>query len=101
MPTLKWHPDALDDVARLYDFLAVNSPVAARHAASVIREAADRVAENPEIGVPRAEFREWFAPFGRSSYVLRYAILDGGEVLVTRVWHSRERRRNVTSGNAV
>jgi len=25
MPTLKWHPDALDDVARLYDFLAVNS----------------------------------------------------------------------------
>jgi plasmid stabilization system protein ParE len=79
MSTLSWHPDALDDVARLYDFLAVNSP---------------------EIGVPRAEFREWFAPFGRSSYVLRYAILDGGEVLVTRVWHSRE-RRDVTYGNAV
>ncbi|WP_287193686.1 type II toxin-antitoxin system RelE/ParE family toxin [Paraburkholderia sp.] len=94
MPALIWHPDALDDVARLYDFLAPNSPVAARHAASVILEAADRVAENPAIGVPRVEFREWFAPFGRSAYVLRYAILDGGDVIVTRVWHSREHRSN-------
>jgi toxin ParE1/3/4 len=64
----------------------------ARRAASVIAEAADQVAENPMIGAPRAEFREWPARFGRSSYILRYIILDGDEVLMTRVWHSRELR---------
>ncbi|MFP3504828.1 type II toxin-antitoxin system RelE/ParE family toxin [Burkholderia sp. SIMBA_062] len=97
MPALIWHPDALEDIARLYDFLVVNSPTAAQRAAEVIMEAADLVAENPSIGAPRAEFREWPARFGRSSYVLRYAVLDD-EVLVTRVWHSREFR--LTAGDA-
>ncbi|ATF34068.1 type II toxin-antitoxin system RelE/ParE family toxin [Burkholderia thailandensis] len=87
-----WHPDALEDVARLYDFLLTNSPAAARRAAQIIVDAANLIAENPGIGAPRAEFREWAARFGRSSYVIRYALLDGGEVLVTRVWHSREHR---------
>ena len=93
MPSLIWHPDALDDVARLYDFLAPVSPAAAQHAARVIREAADQVAGNPYIGSPRAEFREWPARFGRSAYVLRYHILPSGNVLITRVWHSREFRQ--------
>ncbi|WP_063533137.1 type II toxin-antitoxin system RelE/ParE family toxin [Burkholderia sp. MSMB1589WGS] len=92
MSTLIWHPDALEDVARLYDFLATNSPAAARRAAQIIVDAADLIAENPGIGAPRAEFREWMARFGRSSYVIRYAVLDAGDVLVTRVWHSREHR---------
>ncbi|WP_240702491.1 type II toxin-antitoxin system RelE/ParE family toxin [Trinickia terrae] len=46
MSSLIWHPDALDDVARLYDFLFPHSPEAARRAASVILEAADLIAEN-------------------------------------------------------
>jgi plasmid stabilization system protein ParE len=47
MPTLTWHPDALDDIARLYDFLVSASPSAAQRAADIIREAADQIAENP------------------------------------------------------
>lgn len=90
MPALIWHPDALDDVARLYDFLAPVSASVARRAALVIQDAADRIVDNPGVGTPRAEFREWFAPFGRSAYVLRYYVLPTGEVLITRVWHSRE-----------
>lgn len=89
MPALIWHPDALDDVARLYDFLAPVSLAAAQRAASVILDAADKVAENPGVGTPRAEFREWPARFGRSAYILRYCILPSGDVLITRVWHSR------------
>jgi plasmid stabilization system protein ParE len=91
IPALIWHPDALDDVARLYDFLAPASLSAAQRAAAVIRDAADKLAENPNIGASHAEFREWPARFGRSAYILRYYILPTGEVLVTRVWHSRER----------
>ncbi|KVD75473.1 protein of the plasmid stabilization system [Burkholderia sp. ABCPW 14] len=87
-----WHPDAVDDVERLHDFLAANSVAAASRAAQVIRAAGYLIAENPGLGTPRAEFREWAAKFGRSSFVLRYAILGDGDVLVTRVWHSRELR---------
>ncbi|MGA9991601.1 MAG: type II toxin-antitoxin system RelE/ParE family toxin [Thiobacillaceae bacterium] len=93
MPTLIWHPDALDDVARLYDFLAPASPSAAQRAASAIKDAADRIADNPGLGTPRAEFREWPAKFGRSAYILRYFVLSSGDVLITRVWHSREQRQ--------
>lgn len=92
MSALIWHPDALDDVARLYDFPAPVSLSAAERAALTIQDAADRIAENPAMGTPRAEFREWFAPFGRSSYVLRYYLLPSDDVLITRVWHSRENR---------
>lgn len=53
MPSLIWHPDALDDVARLYDFLAPTSLSAAQRAASVISDAADQIAKNPRIGVAR------------------------------------------------
>jgi toxin ParE1/3/4 len=92
MPALIWHPDALEDIARLYDFLASSSLSAARRSASIILDAADQIAENSGIGAPRAEFREWPAKFGRSAYIIRYHILPSGDVLITRVWHSRERR---------
>ena len=92
MPSLIWHPDALDDIARLYDFLAPVSPSAARRVALVILEAADKIAEHPGIGTPRAEFKEWPAKFGRSAYILRYCEVPTGEILITRIWHSRELR---------
>jgi len=92
MPALIWHPVALADVARLYDFLAPVSPSAAQRAASIIRDAANQIAGNPTIGAPRAEFREWPAKFGRSAHIPRYHILPSGEALLTRIWHSRELR---------
>lgn len=92
MSALKWHPDALGDVSRLYDFLAPASPAAARRAAAVILEAADKIAAIPGIGTQRAEFKEWRAKFGHSAYILRYHVLPDGDVLITRVWHSRELR---------
>jgi plasmid stabilization system protein ParE len=87
-----WHPDALNDVARLYDFLAATSPAAAQRSASVILDPADRIEATPHIGLARAEFREWSASFGRSAYILRYAILPTEEILIVRVWHNRELR---------
>jgi plasmid stabilization system protein ParE len=92
MSLLIWHPDALDDIARLYDFLAPVSPAAARQSAVVIKKAANEIAANPAIGTPRAEFREWPAKFGRSRYVVRYLLIPSNVVLITRVWHSRECR---------
>jgi toxin ParE1/3/4 len=92
MPALIWHPDALADVARLHQFLAQTSPAAARRGAAAIIKTSDKIIKNPLLGSPRMEFREWPAKFGKRAYVLRYFILDNGDVLITRVWHSRETR---------
>jgi len=92
MPTLTWHSDALADVARLHQFLAQQNPAAAQRGAAAIIKAADKILKHPRLGVPRAEFREWPAKFGKRAYVLRYYILDNDDILITRVWHSREQR---------
>ena len=82
MPELIWHPDALVDIAKLDDFLAPTIPAAARQAAKAILDAADKIASNSGIGTPHAEFRAWPAKFERSAYVLRYFILQTGDILV-------------------
>jgi plasmid stabilization system protein ParE len=37
--------------------------------------------------------RELVVPFGRSAYIVRYALLTkADEVIILRVWHGREQR---------
>jgi len=92
MPALIWHPDALADIERLHDFLAQTSPSAAQRGASAIICAARKILKDPYTGSPYAEFREMPAKFGRRAYILRYIVLPNNDVLITRVWHSREQR---------
>ena len=92
MPALIWHPDALADIDRLHQFLAQRNPAAARRGAAAIIKTAGKILQHPHLGAPRAEFREWPAKFGKRAYMLRYFILENGDVLITRVWHSREQR---------
>lgn len=92
---LIWSPGALDDVQELIRFLdgATGDNTAGNRAANVILEAADRLVEQPHIGKPaRDDMREWFAVFGAGAYVLRYRVTPAGDILVIRVWHSREDR---------
>lgn len=49
----------------------------------------------PNSGRPSgvAGVRELIVPFGRAAYVVRYAFMaDRDEVIMLRVWHSREER---------
>ena len=89
-----WLPEALEDVARLYDFLAEMNPQAARNAAERIGDAARQLEDFPERGQPMEDGvrRQVFANFGAGAYVIRYRRDDQGSVVVVRVWHSRERR---------
>jgi hypothetical protein len=44
-------------------------------------------------GVPGV--RELIVPFGRSAYVLRYALLPmTDEIVILRIWHGREGERD-------
>jgi plasmid stabilization system protein ParE len=55
----------------------------------------NRSISSPERGRPASvsNARELIVPFGRSSYVVRYAYRgERDEVVIFRIWHSRERR---------
>ena len=81
MPPLIWSQPALQDVARLYSFLAPKSRDAAQRAVKAIRQE-----ELPP------EFREWVIEFGHGAYVALYHN-DGKQVVILvilAIRHGRE-----------
>ena len=96
MPEVIWLPQALRDVDRLYRFLLENNAQAAQRAAETIVNATVPLKEFPEFGTPvpdKPNLRDIYAAFGHSSYVIRYALSRNGSVLITRVWHGKEKGR--------
>lgn len=74
MPDLRWLPEAVADLDRLFRFLKEKNPPAARRAAGTIRKGADLLRSAPEIGRPMADGtgrRELVIPFASGGYVLR------------------------------
>ena len=95
MAELKWLPEALDDLERLFAFLRERNPVAAARAAQTILDGADLLLTSPRLSRPmpdQTQRRELFIPFASSAYVLR-SMLEGDDTpVIIRVWHSREVR---------
>jgi plasmid stabilization system protein ParE len=81
------------DIARLVDFLAARNRRAAIRAVGVIDAALASLADFPNRGAPgpRTSYREIQVRFGRGAYIVRYQVRPEG-VLVTRLFHSNERR---------
>ena len=94
MPTIKWLPEALDDLQRLHAFIEPHSPGAARRAVNTLIDAADSLVEFPEKGRPwdlEMGFRELSVRFGVRGYLIRYRYVDN-IVFIIRVWHALENR---------
>ena len=93
MPRLIWAPSALLDVQRLYRFLAVKNPDAARRVVKAIRQGAKVLEQQPRVGRPVEEmdneYRDWIIDFGDSGYVARYRV-DPQFVSVLAVRHEKE-----------
>lgn len=90
-----WRHRALEDIDRLYNFLFEKNEEAAIKAARVILRGSTLLEESSRLGRPMADGtgrRELFIPFGSGFYVLRY-FLASGAVVIVRVWHGRENRR--------
>jgi plasmid stabilization system protein ParE len=87
--------EAISDLRRIRDFLASNNPAAAMRAMDRIWSALGRVEQMPHMGKPTNDLkiRQIVVPFGSGAYVVRYLFDDVEDaVLVTRLWHSREKR---------
>ena len=93
MPRVIWSPAALQDVQRLYQFLATKNTDAAKRAAKFIREGVQILCRQPGIGRPvedmNPEFREWIIDFGDSGYIALYRF-DGQTAVILAVRHQRE-----------
>ena len=84
---------AQSDLERLREFLQDKSPTAAQHAVSVLDAAMGSLDAFPERGLPSdvPGVRELIVPFGRSAYVLRYALFPSADdIVILRIWHGRE-----------
>lgn len=94
MKTIKWLPEAREDLQRLHEFLSLYSQNAATKAIHKLIAAVDSLKEFPEKGRPwdlEMNFRELPVTFGARGYVIRYRITDN-EVVIVRVWHALENR---------
>lgn len=93
MSQLIWTPPALNDVQRLYRFLAARDAGAAQRAVKAIRAGVQILVRQPGLGRPLEEmdvdFREWLIEFGSRGYVVLYRIEDDS-VIILAVRHQRE-----------
>jgi plasmid stabilization system protein ParE len=95
MAKLKWLPEALEDVERLYEFLHSKDVEAANQCVATILDGTKLLKASPRIGRPMSDEmrqRELFMSFGAGAYVLRYKLDDAETIIIVRVWHSRENR---------
>jgi plasmid stabilization system protein ParE len=87
---IRFSPESVQDLKRLYDFLAQHDTETARTTVLNLKTAINRFAEMPHIGRPLEDIegvREFV--FGR--YVVRYLVRDEA-VYILRFWHSKESR---------
>lgn len=88
---------AQSDLERLHAFLQDKSPAAAQRAVGVLGAAMRSLDSFPQRGLISSipGVRELIVPFGRSAYVLRYALLPmTDEIVILRIWHGREGERD-------
>lgn len=90
--SIRWTPEARDDVDRLADFVAAHDPHRADQIEQDLSEAPKRLLQFPRRGPRLSEFdpRE-VREYRISNYLLRYE-LAGTDIVVLRFFHAREDR---------
>lgn len=92
MRKLIWLDSAVNDVVRLREFIAANNPKAAKQAAEILKQAAAKLIEIPNIGKPAPDlldYRDLKIRFGAAGYIMRYRIYRN-DIYVVHVRHYRE-----------
>jgi len=92
VPQVVYSRRALDDLERLFRFLAEEDPAAATAAAAAIRSGADVLANHPLVGRRVAgDLHELVISFGRSGYVALYRFVPHqAQARILGVRHQRE-----------
>ncbi len=87
--------DAVEDLARLREFIKIHHPVAAHRISAKLIESITTLIEHPKIGfpVPKAPDPEMIRDLIIGDYIVRY-MLHKNTTVILRIWHHREDREN-------
>lgn len=92
--TVRFTPEAEDDLLPLYDFLLARDVKAAERALDAIRGAVELLRFSPfscrKALADNPFLRELIIPFGSAGYVALFEIESGGAVNILAVRHQRE-----------
>jgi addiction module RelE/StbE family toxin len=90
--TIRWTPEAVEDLARLHDLLVEHNPRAALRAVTVLRNSVRQLVPHPHLGSPLRGFepRE-VRRLVIGDYEMRYEVA-GEAIHILRFFHTREDR---------
>ena len=92
---LAYSVDAVEDLARLREFIEIHSPLAAQEISAKLVEGISTLIDHPKIGHPvdKAPDPELIRDLILGKYIARY-ILHKNTIVILRVWHHREDRES-------
>jgi plasmid stabilization system protein ParE len=88
---IRYTPEAIVDLHRLREFIAINNPVAAQRVATQLLAGIEKLKLFPKIGVQvlRAPQPEFIRDLFIGNYTTRY-LISKDEIIILRLWHSKE-----------
>ncbi|WP_320007386.1 type II toxin-antitoxin system RelE/ParE family toxin [Maridesulfovibrio sp.] len=87
---IRFSPESVDDLKRLYEFIAEHDSDSARTIVLNLKSAINRFSQHPQLG--RAlEHIENVREFVFGRYVVRYTVKSEA-VYILRIWHCKELR---------
>lgn len=89
--TIRWSPTALSDLESVREYIAGDSPRAARKAANRIKDAVNHLIDFPLSGRPGRVPGTRELVISETSYIAAYTI-QGDEVQIAAVLHGKQRR---------
>ena len=93
---IQYSPEAIDDLARLREFIEVKNPYAAKRAASNILAGIEKLKTFPQIGlvVQRAPDPQKMRDLFVSNYMIRY-LISKETIHILRIWHGKEAEKDL------
>ena len=90
---LVYSVDAVEDLARLREFIEIHNPVAAQRIALKLLKGINTLVEQPKMGHPvsKAPNPEIIRDLIIGNYIVRY-LLNESSLIILRIWHHHEDR---------
>ena len=88
---IEYSPEAIQDLMRLREFLAIKNPYAEKRVANELLEGIDRLKVFPKMGLPvsKAPSPELVRDLFIDTYTVRY-LIKNTQIFILRIWHGKE-----------
>lgn len=92
---ISYSPEAIEDLIRLREFIALKNPLAARRIANELLTGIEKLKIFPRMGinVEKAPDPEVIRDLFVGQYTVRYFFTEK-EIFVLRVWHDKENEKD-------